>query len=183
MTMPPPQLLVEEDIEVPKGFEWIDGQAVEKPDMGLESSRVASRLNRLLDTHVTSNDLGFIFDSEAGYQISVGSSRRVRKPDLSFVARGRFPEDRIPRGNSTIAPDLAVEVISPNDTAEDIEQRIADFLSVGTRLFWVVYPATRSVWVLRRDGSAARLTEAQDLSGEDVIPGFSCPISALFAGI
>jgi len=75
------------------------------------------------------------------------------------------------------------EVISPNDTAEDMEQRIADFMSVGTRLFWVVYPATRTVWVLRGDGSARCLTEQQELSGEDVIPGFTCPVASLFAGI
>jgi Uma2 family endonuclease len=182
MNMMPPKLMDEEEIDLENGFEWIDGQAVEKP-MGLESSRVATTLIRVLDTHVSLNNLGDVFGSEAGYRINVGSSRRVRKPDLSFVTRGRFPEDRLPRGNSTIAPDLAVEVISPNDTAEDIEQRIADFLSVGTRLFWIIYPATRSVWVLRADGTAARLTEGQELSGEDVIPGFSCPVATLFTGI
>jgi Uma2 family endonuclease len=177
----PPEV-VDEGPDLENGFEWIDGQVVEKP-MGLESSHVGTTLSRVLGTHVAPNNLGFVFNTEAGYRISVGSSRRVRKPDVSFVARGRFPDNRLPRGNSTIAPDLAVEVISPNDVAEDIEQRITDFLSVGTRLFWIIYPATRSVWVLRRDGSAARLTEAQELSGEDVIPGFSCPIATLFAGL
>ena len=182
MNMLPQDLLVEEEPELENGFEWIDGQAVEKP-MGFESSRVNVTLGRLLDAHVVSNNLGFVFGPEAGYRIAVGSSRRVRKPDSSFVPNDRFPDNRVPRGNSSVVPDLAVEVISPNDTAEDIEQRIADFLSVGVRLFWTVYPATRSVWVLRRDGTAARLVEGQDLSGEDVVPGFSCPVAALFAGI
>jgi Uma2 family endonuclease len=182
MNMLPPELLADEEIELEKGFEWVDGHAVEKA-MGLESSLVGGNLITVLGAHVRLNNLGFVFHSEAGYQIPVGSSRRVRKPDVSFVANGRFPDNRPPRGNSRIAPDLAVEVISPNDTSEDIEQRIADFLSVGTRLFWIVYPATRSVWVLRRDGSAARLTEAQELSGEDVVPGFTCPIATLFIGI
>src|SRR5260370_303452 len=135
MNMLPSALLVEDEIDVADGFEWIDGQAVEKTPMGLEAGLVNAKLLGRLQHHVESNNLGFVFTPDVGYQIPVGSSRRVRKPDLSFVARGRFPEDRVPRGNSTIAPDLAVEVISPNDVAEDIEQRIADFLSVGTRLF------------------------------------------------
>jgi Uma2 family endonuclease len=174
--------LVDEVPDLDNGFEWIDGQVVEKA-MGAESSRVGTILCRVLDTHATAHNLGPVFNSEAGYRINVGSSRRVRKPDVSFIAQGRLPDNRVPRGNILIAPDLAVEVISPNDIAEDIEQRIADFLSVGTRLFWIIYPATRSVWVLRKDGSGARLTEAQELSGEDVVPGFSCPIATLFAGI
>jgi Uma2 family endonuclease len=182
MTMVPPELLAEEEIVLQDGFEWIDGEAQEKP-MGVESSYVTGRLARALGNHVEANNLGFVLPPDTGYQINVGSSRRVRKPDVTFVASGRFPDDRLPRGNSRIAPDLAVEVISPNDTAEDIEQRIADFLSVGVRLFWIVYPATRSVWVLRQDGTAARLSEAQTLSGEDVVAGFACPIATLFAGI
>jgi Uma2 family endonuclease len=151
--------------------------------MGAESGLVNANLMYQVKAFLADNDVGFAFPPDVGYRINVGSSRRVRKPDLTFVARGRFDDDRPPRGDITIAPDLAAEVISPNDLAEDIEGRIADFLSVGTRLFWVVYPATRTVWVLRRDGSAARLTEQQELSGEDVIPGFVCPVSSLFVGV
>jgi Uma2 family endonuclease len=183
MNMLPPDLLAEQDIELENGFEWIDGQVVEKPPLGAEAGIVNVNLLRRVADHVAANNLGFVFTPDVGYQIPVGSSRRVRKPDLSFVAQGRFPDNRVPRGNIRIAPDLAVEVISPNDNAEEIEQRIADFLSVGVRVFWIVYPATRSVWVLRKEGTAARLTEAQELSGEDVVPGFSCPVAALFAGL
>jgi Uma2 family endonuclease len=183
MNMLPPELLAAEDPALENGYEWIDGQAVEKPPMGIEAGVVIVNLTRHLSNHVAANKLGRVLPSDAGYRINVGSSRRVRKPDLSFVPRGRFPDDRVPRGNSTIPPDLAVEVISPNDVAEEIEQRICDFLSVGVRLFWVIYPATRSVWVLRKDGSGARLTEGQELSGEDVVPGFSCPLAHLFVDI
>jgi Uma2 family endonuclease len=182
MNMLPPALLAEEEIELEKGFEWVDGQAVEKP-MGAESSVVIVNLIGELKPHVSANKLGVLLIPDTGYQIGVGSSRHIRKPDLSFVALGRFPDERVPRGNVTIAPDLVVESISPNDTAENIEQRIADFMSVGVRLFWVIYPATRSVWVLRPDGSAARLIEGKDLSGEDVVPDFSCPVANLFSGI
>jgi Uma2 family endonuclease len=177
----PPDLL-DFDVVLENGCEWIDGQIVEKA-MGAESALVGGKLLTALNVFLEGKTLGLAFNSEAGYRIAVGSSRRIRKPDVTFVAAGRFPNDRVPRGDFTIAPDLMAEVISPNDTAEDMEQRIADFTSVGTRLFWVVYPATRTVWVLRADGSARRLTEQQELSGEDVIPGFTCPVASLFAGI
>jgi Uma2 family endonuclease len=182
MHMTPTETLVEEDPELENGFEWIDGQVVEKP-MGAQSGVVGGNLYHEMRKFLATNEVGVVFPAEIGYRISVGSSRRVRKPDLTFVGPGRLTDNRPPRGNISIAPDLAVEVISPNDLAEDIEQRIADFFSVGTRLFWVVYPAIRSVWVLRQDGSAARLTESQDLTGEDVVPGFTCRVADLFAGI
>ncbi len=83
----------------------------------------------------------------------------------------------------TIPPDLEVEVVSPNELAEDTEARVTDYLAAGVKLLWIIYPSTRSIWILHRDGTAARLTEAQDLSGEDVVPGFTCSIRTLFADL
>src|SRR5262249_1422349 len=160
------------------GFELIDGQLVEKP-MGAKSSRVGARLIGRLDPFTEANGLGEVFNSECGYQI-FGSKKKVRKPDVSFVARGRLREVDVPDGHLTVPPDLAVEVVSPNDMAEDIDQRVVDYLGAGVRLMWVIYPKTRSVVVFRQDGSGARLNDSQDLSGEDVIPGFTCPVQALF---
>lgn len=82
-----------------------------------------------------------------------------------------------------IPPDLALEVISPNDVAEQMEIRIVDLLGAGVQLLWVIYPATRTVYVFRQGGTVARLSEADSLSGEDVLPGFSCRVSELFVGI
>jgi Uma2 family endonuclease len=163
------------------GYELIDGQLVEKP-MGAESSCVTAKLIVRLGAHIEGQRLGFVFDSECGYQkIFPNDPKRVRKPDVSFIARGRLPNDRPPRGHASIPPDLAVEVVSPNDIAEDIESRVDDFLGAGTKLMWVLYPATASVWVIRQDGSGARLKGTQELSGEDVIPGFACQAQALFS--
>jgi Uma2 family endonuclease len=162
------------------GYELIDGQLVEKP-MGAESSRVTVRLLVRLGAYVEAQQLGFVLDSECGYQkIFPNDPKRVRKPDVSFIARGRLPNDRTPRGNVSVYPELAVEVVSPNDAAEDIETRVDDFLGAGTKLMWVLYPNTASVWVIRKDGSAARLKGSQELSGEDVVPGFACQVQALF---
>jgi Uma2 family endonuclease len=164
-------------------YEWIDGQLKEKPPMGAEANLVATILVSLLHQFATSRQLGFVFSQECGYKIFPSDPKKTRKPDASFIARGRLPNDRPPRGHVTIPPDLEVEVVSPNDLAEEIDMRVADYLTAGVKLIWIIYPATRSVWVFRRDGTAARLTEAQELTGEDAVPGFTCSVRTLFADL
>jgi Uma2 family endonuclease len=187
MNLIPPDIAVEalwqRTLENEHRFEWIDGQLKEKPRMGAKANRVSTILARLLDTHAAAHRLGWVFTQECGYQSFPHESRRVRFPDVSFVARGRLPNDQIPDGHMTVPPDLEVEVVSPNELAEDTESRVADYLSVGVRLIWIIYPTTRSVWIVRRDGTAARLTEVQELSGEDVVAGFTCPLRTLFADL
>jgi Uma2 family endonuclease len=160
-------------------YELVDGRLVEK-NMGAEAGVIVANLIALLVPHVRSRKLGLVFTNECGYQI-FGDANRVRKPDASVIRRGRLPDDRAPRGHARIPPDLAVEVVSPNDLAEDIDARITDYLGAGVKLLWVLYPATRSVYIFRPDGSAARLTAAGTLGGEDVLPDFTCRVEDLFA--
>ncbi|HEY7315877.1 MAG TPA: Uma2 family endonuclease [Gemmataceae bacterium] len=164
-------------------FEWVDGQLKEKSCMGAKANRVATVLAGFLDAHARANHLGLVFTQECGYQAFPNEPRRVRFPDVSFVMGGRLPNDQVPDGHMKIPPDLEIEVVSPNDLAEDLEERVNDYLSVGVRLLWIIYVSTRSVWIVRRDGTAARLTETQDLSGEDVVAGFTCPLCTLFADL
>lgn len=179
---PPDALAIDEPI-LEKGFEWVDGQAVEKRPMGAQSSYVKRRLMTLLGGFVDQHDLGFVLESDCGYKIFAKKPRQVRKPDVSYIAKGRLPGDKLPEGDMTTPPDLAVEVISPHDIAQDIELRIGELHSAGIRLLWIIYPPTRSAWILRQDGTAARLTEGQELSGEDVVPGFRVTLSTLFQGL
>jgi Uma2 family endonuclease len=79
-----------------------------------------------------------------------------------------------------IPPDLAVEVVSPNDTAEEVESKRLAFLRAGVSLLWVIYPESRTVHVYRKGGSAAALEEGDDLTAEDVLPGFVCKVADLF---
>jgi Uma2 family endonuclease len=161
-------------------YEWINDQLREKPPMGAKANRVATILAAELHAFATEKGLGLVFTQDCGYRIFPGDPRKVRKPDVSFIPFGRLPDDYPPEGHATVPPDLEVEVVSPNDEAEEIDHRVADYLSAGVKLIWIVYPATRSVWLVRRDGSAARLTEAHELSGEDVLPGFTFSIQKLF---
>jgi Uma2 family endonuclease len=164
-----------------KGCEFVDGQWVEKA-MGAQSARVGTVLMGKLDQFALEHRLGLVFNSEAGYQIFPGSPR-IRKPDASVIRFGRLPDDKPPRGYIHISPDLALEVVSPNDLAEEIDARVMDFLRAGVKLFWVIYPGTRSAHVFRQSGSMSWLTEADTLSGEDVMQGFSCRIADLFIGL
>jgi Uma2 family endonuclease len=164
----------------PGRYELIDGHLVERA-MGAKSSRVGTRLASLLDAHAVAQKLGLVFGSDCGFQIFPNQPARVRFPDVSFVARGRLPKDEPPDGHIRIRPDLTVEVSSPNDLVYELEEKVEEFLKVGVPLVWVIHPPINVVVVFRADGSAARLRETDTLSGESVIPGFSCRVADLFA--
>ncbi len=157
--------------------ELIDGRLVETR-MGAESCLIAAELQFLLRTFLQSNPLGFVFPGETSYQFLPGRPNLVRKPDVSFVRQGRFPENRVPEGHIRLAPDLAVEVVSPNDLYYEVEQKVVEYRSGGVRLIWVVSPPTRTILIRRADGSCAEVGENGELSGEDVVPGFRCQVSA-----
>jgi Uma2 family endonuclease len=158
--------------EAPDGFELVDGRLVEVK-MGAESNWVAGQVGRRLDEHNLANKLGWVWPGETAYRC-FGSTHTVRKPDVSFIRRGRLPGERPPPGDIRIVPDLAVEVVSPNDTVYELDEKVEQYLAVGVRLVWVVNPVTRLVIVHRQDSSMAKVREGLHLEGEDVVPGFRC---------
>lgn len=171
----------EELLEMPDGhrFELIDGELVER-NMGAESSRIAQIINRRIDNYAEERNLGLVWGPDCGYQIFPDDPDKVRYPDGSFIASGRLPGDEPPRGHVRIAPDLALEVVSPNDLAWKVDEKVQDYLDAGVRLVWVVFPDTRAVFVYRPDADVKRLTPQDHLSGEDILPGFSVPVAELF---
>jgi Uma2 family endonuclease len=178
------EITPEQLLEMPDGdrYELIDGKLVER-DMGAESSLVAAAIIELLRHFGRTHDLGKVFATDCGYQIFTDRPKHVRYPDASFIARGRLPEDKVPKGHVRIHPDLAVEVVSPNDTAEEIETKRVEYLGTGTRLVWIVFPESRTVHVYRQAGPTSTLTANDEVSGEDVIPGFACRVSEFFEGV
>ena len=161
-------------------FEFVNGQVLARPDMGANSDWIATNLIILLGVHAKAHPIGRVFGASCGYQCFDHEPRRVRYPDVSIIRSGRLPDDVIPKGHVRIAPDLAVEVISPNDEAYDVEERITDFLKAGAPLLWVFYPSTRHVMVFRQGPDCTRLGESGTLDGEGVLPGFTCKIADLF---
>ena len=126
------------------------------------------------------NKLGRVYGAATGYQCFPSHPKRVRLPDVSFVAAGRLTDNRTPKGYILIAPDFAAEVVSPKDRYERVQQKIMDYKDAKVRLIWGISPETKTVLVRRLDGTCAELDEAGELSGEDVIPGFTCKIAELF---
>lgn len=139
----------------------------------------------LLKLFMKGKKLGHLFDAEAGYQCFPDAPKKVRKPDVSFIRRGRLPADRPPTGHIMIPPDLAVEVASPHDKVYEIETKIVEYLSAGVRLIWIVYPGTRRVRVLRPAGSPAgsgqELTEDEMITVKEMLSGFACKVADCFA--
>jgi Uma2 family endonuclease len=156
-------------------YEWINNLPRAEPPMGAAADHIVTLLVGLIEGFASERRPGLVFSHRGGYQVFPADPKNLRKPDAPF--------DRPPRGQVSIPPGLAVEVVSPNAEAEETDQRVADYLGAGVRLIWIIYPATRSVWVVRQDGTAARLTENQELSGEDVVPDFKCPVRDLFVDL
>ncbi len=161
-------------------YELVDGELRERKLMSSLSSWVGGRISRLLGMYADDRGLGWIFPADAGFQCFGEAANIMRRPDVGFVRADRMAVDQIGEGYVRIVPDLIVEVISPHDLAEEVEEKIQLFHAVGVPLIWVVSPTTRSVRVVRSDGSSAYLREGDELSGEGILPGFACPVSSLF---
>ncbi len=115
------------------------------------------------------NDTGFITERDPD---------TVRGPDLAFWRRERLPE--VPEGYAEVAPDLVAEVVSPGDHYSRVQNKVRHYLTRGVRMVWVVDPEDRSVTVYRSWQQATILGENDTVSGEDVVPGFSCKVADLF---
>ena len=159
-------------------YELVDGRLVER-GMGTVSSWIGGELYGRVRDFCKQHRLGWAFPADASYQCFPDEPERVRKPDVSFIRFGRLPGEKLPEGHTRIAPDFAVEVVSPNDLASELDRKVKEYLGAGVRLVWVIYPETRSARIHRANGSVAEARESDELSGEDVVPGFRCTIREL----
>jgi len=184
-TIPQRQSTPEELLTMPDeaAYELVDGNLVER-HMGTESSEIALKIAFLLQIFLQTRPLGRLFGSDAGYKCFPDDPKKIRRADVGFVRFERLPSGRAPKGYCTVAPDLAIEVISPNDTAEEVDEKINEYLLAGVRLIWIVSPSTRTVRIHRprtaENGPISILSAEESISGEDVLPGFACPISKFF---
>ena len=118
--------------------------------------------------------------ADVGYQCFPWKPSRIRRADVSFIRGDRMSIEQMTEGYAQIPPDLAVEVISPNDLAKELNEKLEDYLRAGVKLIWVIDPELRILAIHRADGTSVRLHEADNVTGEDVIPGFQCPVAAFF---
>ena len=160
--------------------EVVDGQLVMSPKNNWYHGRICSRLLIALGEFVVKNKLGALLDSSTGFWMH---NHNCRAPDISFVRKGRLvelgfkPRDKrfFPAG-----PDLAVEILSPNNTRQEIDARLRDFFGSGTQLAWIIDPETESVEICRSLAQRKLLGSGGMLEGEELLPGFQYPIASLF---
>ena len=182
VTAPRSRMTAEELFDLPDDdgrSELVEGELVPMTPTGGRHGALAVRIGRLLDEHVEAHDLGVCCGAETGF-ILKRDPDTVRAPDAAFVASERIPEDGLSDGYFPTAPDLAVEVVSPQDRPLDVREKIEDWLQGGTRLVWMVQRAQRTVTVYRPLGNPTELSEDASLDGEEVVLGFVCNVKELF---
>ena len=158
--------------------ELVEGTLVEKV-MGFEEARLAAILMRHLDGFVNESDAGAVFPPDAMMRIL---PKLVRLPDVAFISWDRYPQTKAARrGAARVAPDLAVEVLSPGNTKAEMDRKLREYFAAGVRLVWYVDLDKRTIGVFRSVEQSTLLHESDDLNGGDVLPGFRVSIRRLFA--
>ena len=179
--MSPPALMTADEllhVRIPdKRVELVRGMLVVREPAWLRHGRVAMDVAGRLKNHVDAHRLGKVYAAETGFALA-REPDTVRAPDIAFIRGNRLPDPE-PAGFPDLAPDLVVEVLSPGDRPGEVLAKVADWLSAGTRLVWVIDPARNVGRVYRDDGTERIVTTDQTLDGEDVVPGFSCGLASV----
>jgi Uma2 family endonuclease len=160
-------------------YEIVNGELIDMGNSGAKHGYVCSVLMILLGGYVHIQKLGAMFDSSTAFKMKSGNKR---SPDLSFMAKERLQGlDELPDGFLEGAPDLAVEILSPSNTVEEIHNKLVEYFDNGSRLVWVINPKEKYVLVYRSSQEPDRLLKSIDsLDGEEIVPGFSLAIADLF---
>jgi Uma2 family endonuclease len=174
----------DEFIRLPDRYEVIHDEIVELPPMSFYATEVANQLKSALDRFLLTSDIGRS-RIELLFKIPLTEDRtRNRQPDLVFVSYQRWPRDRaIPfTGNALdVVPDIAAEVVSPGDTADELIAKAREYLRGGVRLVWIVYPLAQEIHAYLPGARDVRVYFATDeLEAGDILPGFRTSVGPLF---
>lgn len=162
-------------------YEVVEGVLVRMAGSGDDATRLALRLGARLLAYVDEHDLGFVTGADGVYKFPGAETGLL--PDAGFYSHER--RALVVDGTKPIpfAPDLAAEVVSPSQDADDMAAKVRLYFAGGTRLVWIVWPRSKHIDVWRhgtRDQPEMTLHMGDTLEGEDVVPGFTCPLAALF---
>ncbi len=160
-------------------YELVNGELLDMDNSGMEHGEFGAFLAGMLSIHVRQNRLGVVCNSSTVFALKSGNKR---SPDVSFVAKKRLKGlKRLPKCYFQGAPDLAVEILSPNNTIEEIHDKIVEYFDNDTRLIWVIHPDEKFVLVYHAPEPDGFLRYGDSLDGENVVPGFSLDLAELFA--
>ena len=161
-------------------YELVKGELIRMSLAGSEHGVVTMNLAGPLHSYVKRNNLGRVYAAETGFKLE-SDPDTVRAPDIAFVGRAPgFGSETEITGYRDGAPDLAVEVLSPNDRLRKVEAKVRQWLDTGAQMAWVVDPQRRTVTVYRSPDQIDVLTEKDNLSGDDVVPGFEIHVADIF---
>jgi Uma2 family endonuclease len=160
-----------------KRTELVRGRLVVREPAGFRHGVVVMELATIIASHVKTHSLGLVVAAETGFKLA-SNPDTVRAPDVAFIRADRVPRP-LPKGFPSFPPDLAVEVLSPDDRPADVLEKVSDWLRAGTQLVWVIDAERRLARVYRADGTEVLLDTDGTLKGENVLVGFNCRLSAV----
>ncbi len=161
-------------------YEVVNGQKVELPPMSIYAAWIASRIDRRLGSHAETHGLGTVI-VEGVFIIDPVTDLR-RRPDVAFVSAANWPLDRpMPETDDwELIPDLAVEVVSPNDAFQDVLAKMREYFRHGVKQVWIVLPVDREIYVYDSPKDPHVLTAIDELDGGTLIPGLRLLVGSLF---
>ena len=161
-------------------YELSKGELLPMTPVGIRHAAIVSNLDRMLNNYVKQKRLGLV-GPEGGFRLAKDPDT-LRAPDVAFISKKRLEKaGGIPEKFADFPPDLAVEVLSPEDTASEILRKVEEYLSASVPLVWVVDPTTQTVTVYHSLQDIKMLSANQELDGGKVLPGFRVPVAEIFA--
>lgn len=167
-------------LRIPDPFELVKGEVVRLSPAGKRHGRIVGRVIRLIDSHAIRRKLGVVISADTGFYVHRDPDS-VRAPDVAFISYDLLAQLDAESGTFySRAPDLAVEVLSPDDSWSYVEEKVEEYLEAGAKAVWVVSPRAEKIHVYER-GTSARILGAKDtLTGGAALPGFKCKVAAFF---
>lgn len=161
-------------------YEVVDGEKVELSPMSIYASWIASRIDRRIGSHAETHGLGTVIVEGLFILDPVKNLRR--RPDVAFVSAEKWPVDQpLPEsGDWEMIPDLAVEVVSPNDIFQDVLAKMHEYFRLGVKQVWIVLPLDREIYFYDSPKDVRILTDVEELDGGELLPGLRLPVSSLF---
>jgi Uma2 family endonuclease len=163
-----------------RGFELVNGELKEL-NVSFLSSYVAGKVYFQLESHVDPRQLGWVSPEGTSFRCFPDDDARVRRADAAFHRLDRLTAEQArAEGHCPVVPDLVVEVVSPNDLADEVNEKRIEWLEAGAKLVWVIHPVQQTIHAYRADGSVVLFRRTDPLTADPVLPDFRVPLADLF---